>query len=89
MMVAYNEETIQDKNSSSMDRLKARIVIFAIIKGSIKNKHRTKEDWEHFRKVQKSMGSVITVTDSAIDEMEEAPPAPEVNFENIRLHFAT
>lgn len=78
MMVAYNEETIQDKNSSFMDRLKARVVIYAAIKGSIKNEHRTKEDWEHFRKVQKSMGSMIPVTDSAIDDIEaEEPVMPE------------
>ena len=79
MMVAYNEEIIQDKKSSFIDRLKARFVIYVAIKGSIKNEHRTKEDWEHFRKVQKSMGSVIPVTDSAIDEMKEAPAVPEVN----------
>lgn len=79
MMVAYNEETIQDKNSNFMNRLKARVVIYAAIKGSIKNEHRTKEDWEHFRKVQKSMGSMIPVTDSAIDEMEEEPTNSETN----------
>lgn len=71
MMVAYNEELIQDKDSSFVDRIKARFVIFATIKMSIVNGHRTKEDWQEFRKIQKSMGSVVPVTDSAIAEFDK------------------
>lgn len=71
MMVSYNEELIQDKDSSFVDRIKARFVIFVTIKMSIANGHRTKEDWQEFRKIQKSMGSVVPVTDSAIAEIDE------------------
>lgn len=71
MMVAYNEEMIQDKETSFVDRIKARFVIFTTIKMSIANGHRTKEDWRKFRKIQKSMGGVVPVTDSAIAEFDE------------------
>lgn len=71
MMVAYNEELIQDKDSSFVDRIKARFVIFVTIKMSIANGHRTKEDWQEFRKIQKSMGSAVPVTDSAISEFDK------------------
>lgn len=74
-MVAYNEELIQDKDSSFVDRIKARFVIFATIKMSIANGHRSKEDWQEFRKIQKSMGSVVPVTDSAIDEFDKEESA--------------
>ncbi len=76
-MVAYNEEMIQDKKTSFSNRLKARFVIFMAIKMSIFNEHRTKEDWENFRKIQKSIGSAVPVTDSSIEELEnEETPAP-------------
>lgn len=75
MMVAYNEEMIQDKESSFVDRIKARFVIFTTIKMSISNGHRTKEDWREFRKIQKSMGSAVPVTDSAIAEFDEEESA--------------
>lgn len=75
MMVAYNEEMIQDKETSFVDRIKARFVIFTTIKMSIANGHRTKEDWREFRKIQKSMGSVVPVTDSAIAEFDEEESA--------------
>lgn len=75
MMVAYNEELIQDKDSSFVDRIKARFVIFITIKMSIANGHRTKEDWQEFRKIQKSMGSAVPVTDSAISEFDKVESA--------------
>lgn len=75
MMVAYNEELIQDKDSSFVDRIKARFVIFVTIKMSIANGHRTKEDWQEFRKIQKSMGSAVPVTDSAISEFDKVESA--------------
>lgn len=77
-MVAYNEELIQDKNSSFFYRCMARMIIRFAIKRSIKIEHRTKEDWENFRKNQKSMGSLVPVTDDAIGEIgEDSKTAPE------------
>ncbi len=70
MMVAYNEEMVQDKETSFVDRIKARFMIFVTIKMSIANGHRTKKDWREFRKIQKSMGSAVPVTDSAIAEFD-------------------
>ncbi len=70
LMVAYNEELIQDKNSSFFYRCMARMIIRFVIKRSIKIEHRTKENWENFRKSQKSMGSFVPVTDDAIEEIE-------------------
>lgn len=80
LMVAYNEELIQDKNSSFFYRCMARMIIRFAIKRSIKIEHRTKEDWENFRKSQKSMGSLVPVTDDAIEEfkVEDSKKAPEV-----------
>lgn len=79
LMVAYNEELIQDKNSSFFHRCMARMIIRFAIKRSIKIEHRTKEDWENFRKTQKSMGSLLPVTNDAIGEIEEdSKTAPEV-----------
>lgn len=70
LMVAYNEELIQDKNSSFFYRCMASMIIRFAIKRSIKIEHRTKEDWENFRKIQKSMGSLVPVTDDAIEEFK-------------------
>lgn len=70
LMVAYNEELIQDKNSSFFYRCMARMIIRFAIKRSIKIEHRTKEDWENFRKSQESMGSPVPVTDDAIEEFD-------------------
>ena len=58
----------------------ARMIIRFAIKRSIKIEHRTKEDWENFRKNQKSMGSLVPVTDDAIEEfkVEDSTTAPEV-----------
>ncbi|MBD5379281.1 MAG: hypothetical protein HDR74_05220 [Bacteroides sp.] len=70
MMVAYNEEPIKDKNSSFFYRCMARMIIRFAIKRSIKIEHRTKEDWENFRKSQKSVGSLAPVTDDAIEEFK-------------------
>ncbi len=80
LMVAYNEELIQDKNSSFFHRCMARMIIRFAIKRSIKIEHRTKEDWENFRNSQKSMGSFIPVTDDAIEEIEneDSSTTPEV-----------
>ncbi len=79
LMVAYNEELIQDKNSSFFYRCMARMIIRFAIKRSIKIEHRTKEDWENFRKAQKSMDSFVPVTEDAIGEIEEdSKTAPEV-----------
>lgn len=81
-MVAYNEEMIQDKNTSFSRRMKARFIIFVTIRMSIANEHRTKEDWRQFRKMQKSIGSNVPVTDSVIEELEaeesEITPTDEV-----------
>lgn len=85
MMVAYNEELIQDKDSSFVDRIKARFVIFATIKMSIANGHRTKEDWQEFRKIQKSMGSVVPVTDSAIAEFDEEESAATADITDAEM----
>lgn len=74
LMVSYNEEIIQNKDSGFFNRLMARAMIYFIIRRSIRNEHRTKEDWEQFRKIQKSMGSVVPVTDSAIVEIDEEEP---------------
>lgn len=71
LMVSYNEEIIQNKDSGFFNRLMARAMIYFIIRRSIKNELRTKEDWQAFRKIQKSMGSVVPVTDSAIAEIDE------------------
>ncbi len=62
----YNEELIQDKNSSFFYRCMARMLIRFVIKRSIKIEHHTKEDWENCRKIQKSMGSLVPETDDAI-----------------------
>ena len=70
-MVSYNEEIIQDKESGFFNRLMARAMIYFIIRRSIQNEHRTRQDWDNFRKIQKSMGSVVPVTDSAIAELDE------------------
>ncbi len=70
---------IQEKGTSFVDRIKARFVIFVTIKMSIANGHRTKEDWRKFRKIQKSMGSVVPVTDSAIAEFDEEESAATVD----------
>lgn len=70
-MVSYNEEMIQDKNVSFSHRMKARFMVFIAIRTSIINEHRTKEDWRQFRKIQKSIGSIVPVTDSVIEEMDE------------------
>lgn len=70
-MVSYNEEMIQDKNVSFSHRMKARFMVFVAIRMSIINEHRTKEDWRQFRKIQKSIGSIVPVTDSVIEEMDE------------------
>ena len=81
LMVAYNEELIQDKNSSFFYRCMARMIIRFAIKRNIKIEHRTKEDWENFRKSQKSMGSLVPVTDDAIEEFkveDSTTAAPEV-----------
>jgi len=80
LMVAYNEELIQDKKSSFFYRCMARMIIRFAIKRSIKIEHRTKEDWENFRNSQKSMGSFIPVTDDAIEEIEneDSTTTPEV-----------
>ncbi len=76
----YNEELIQDKNSSFLYRCIARMIIRFAIKRSIKIGHRTKEDWENFRKSQKTMGSFIPVTDDTIEEFEneDSSTTPEV-----------
>lgn len=71
LMVSYNEEIIQDKESGFFNRLMARAMIYFIIRRSIQNEHRTRQDWDNFRKIQKSMGSVVPVTDSAIAEFDE------------------
>lgn len=80
LMVAYNEELIQDKNSSFFYRCMARMIIRFAIKRSIKIEHRTKEAWENFRESQKSMGSPVPVTDEAIEEfkVEDPKKAPVV-----------
>ena len=81
LMVAYNEELIQDKNSSFFHRCMARMIIRFAIKRSIKIEHRTKEDWENFRKSQKSMGSLVPVTEDAIEEFkveDSKTAAPDV-----------
>lgn len=70
-MVSYNEEMIQDKNISFSHRMKARFMVFVAIRMSIINEHRTKEDWRQFRKIQKSIGSIVPATDSVIEEMDE------------------
>lgn len=71
MIVAYNEELIQEKGSGFFDRCMARLIIRATIKQSVALEHRTKEDWEKFRQVQKSMGLILPVTDSTMPEFEE------------------
>ena len=70
MIVAYNEELIQEKNSGFFDRCMARLIIRATIKQSVTLEHRTKEDWEKFRQVQKSMGLTLPVTDSTMPEFD-------------------
>lgn len=45
--------------------------IRATIKQSVTLEHRTKEDWEKFRGVQKSMGLTLPVTDSTMPDFEE------------------
>ena len=49
-------------------------MILVTIQMSIVNGHRTREDWREFRKIQKSMGSIVPVTDTVIEEMEEERP---------------
>ena len=68
------EEMIQDKDTGLSDRIKARFMILVTIQMSIVNGHRTREDWREFRKIQKSMGSIVPVTDTVIEEMEEERP---------------
>ncbi len=75
LMVSYNEEIIQNKDSGFFNRLMARAMIYFIIRRSIKNELRTKEDWQEFRKIQKSMGSVVPVSDSAIAEIDDEESA--------------
>lgn len=70
LMVSYNEELIQEKGSGFLARCMARLIVKAAIKRSIALGHRTKEDWEKFREVQKSMGTVLPVTDSTILEVD-------------------
>ncbi len=70
VMVAYNEELIQEKSSGFLSRCMARLIIRAAIKRSIALGHRTKEDWEKFRQVQKSMGLTLPVTDSTMPEVD-------------------
>lgn len=79
LMVSYNEEIIQDKESGFFNRLIARAMIYFIIRRSIQNEHRTRQDWDKFRKIQKSMGSVVPVTDSAIAEFDEEESAATAN----------
>ncbi|WP_438638679.1 DUF6043 family protein [Muribaculum intestinale] len=67
-VVSYNEEMIQDKDTGLSDRIKARFMILVTIQMSIVNGHRTREDWRQFRKIQKSMGSIVAVTDTVIEE---------------------
>ena len=69
VMVAYNEDLIQEKSSGFLSRCMARLIIRAAIKRSIALGHRTKEDWEKFRQVQKSMGLTLPVTDSTMPEL--------------------
>ncbi len=78
-IVSYNEEMIQDKETSFVDRIKARFIILVTIQMSIVNGHRTREDWRQFRKIQKSMGSIVPVTDSAIAEFDEEESAVTVD----------
>lgn len=73
-VVSYNEEMIQDKDTGLSDRIKARFMILVTIQMSIVNGHRTREDWREFRKIQKSMGSIVPITDTVIEEMEEERP---------------
>lgn len=77
VMVAYNEELIQEKSSGFLSRCMARLIIRAAIIRSIALGHRTKEDWEKFRKVQKSMGLTLPVTDSTMPEFEN-----DIEFDN-------
>ena len=71
MIVAYNEELIQEKDCGFFNRCMARLIIRATIKQSVALEHRIKEDWEKFRQVQKSMGLALPVTDSTMPEFEE------------------
>ena len=77
MIVAYNEELIQEKNSGFFDRCMARLIIRATIKQSVTLEHRTKEDWEKFRQVQKSMGLTLPVTDSTMPEFDNDRVKPK------------
>lgn len=70
-IVAYNEEMIQDKSTGMMSKLMARLIIKFTIKQSIKIEHRTKDDWNNFRNMQKELGSVVNITDVTLAEMEE------------------
>lgn len=62
------------------DAVMARMIIRFAIKRSIKIEHRTKEDWENFRKSQKSMGCLVQITDDAIEEfmVEDSKTAPQI-----------
>ena len=71
MIVAYNEELIQEKDCGFFNRCMARLIIRVTIKQSVALEHRIKEDWEKFRQVQKSMGLALPVTDSTMPEFEE------------------
>lgn len=89
LMVSYNEELIQEKGSGFLARCMARLIVRAAIKRSIALGHRTKEDWEKFREVQKSMGMILPVTDSTMPEFDDAAQndatdniAPEENGDN-------
>ena len=45
MIVAYNEELIQEKDCGFFNRCMARLIIRATIKQSVALEHRIKEDW--------------------------------------------
>lgn len=78
LMVSYNEELIQEKDSGFLARCMARLIVRAAIKRSIALGHRTKEDWDKFREVQKSMGTVLPVTDSAMLEVDYCDDEVEI-----------
>lgn len=82
MIVAYNEELIQEKGSGFFDRCMARLIIRATIKQSVALEHRTKEDWEKFREVQKSMGMILPVTDATMPEFDNEVDDTEYSDED-------
>lgn len=70
VMVTHNEAILREPNVGFFKRMMARVLVQMTIKRSISLGHRTKDDWDNFRRNEKKGGTSVPVTESVLSELD-------------------